>query len=198
MNRLQIIKYIIIRIHYWCTTINHKRIGTQYLIFAAISGFIGTTMSVIIRSNLSIPGSPIFQENYHLYNVTITTHGLLMIFFLVMPALIGGFGNWFIPLMIGAQDMIFPRLNSLSFWLLPSSFILLILSLLSENGIGTGWTLYPPLSSFPAHTGPSMDLAILSLHIAGLSSLLGAINIIATIIYGRVSFMTMHRLPLFV
>jgi heme/copper-type cytochrome/quinol oxidase subunit 1 len=115
-----------------------------------------------------------------------------------MPVLIGGFGNWFIPLMIGAIDMVYPRLNSLSFWLLPVSFILLCLSLLSEGGVGTGWTIYPPLSSFPAHSGPAMDFAILSLHVAGLSSLFGAINIIGTIVSCRAKCVTFHRLPLFV
>jgi cytochrome c oxidase subunit I len=185
-------------VKYWTSTVNHKDIGTMYIVFAAIAGFIGTTFSLIIRLNLVEPGAQLVGENYQYYNVLVTAHGLIMIFFMVMPVLIGGFGNWFIPLMIGAMDMAYPRLNSLSFWLLIPAFFLLILSSLTEGGAGTGWTLYPPLSSFSAHSSPAVDLAISSLHIAGLSSLLGALNIVGTIWSARAACMKMHRLPLFV
>lgn len=131
------------------------------------------------------------------YNVIITAHGIIMIFFMVMPILIGGFGNWLVPVMVGAPDMAFPRLNNISFWLLPPSLILLTTGLLA-GGAGTGWTVYPPLSDTPYHMGAAVDLSIQSLHVAGFSSLMGAINIITTIINMRAPGMTMEKLPLFV
>ncbi|KAM3282057.1 hypothetical protein P3S67_025702 [Capsicum chacoense] len=154
----------------WLFFTNHKDIGTLYFIFGAIAGVMGTCFSVLIHMELARPGDQILGGNHQLYNVLIMVHAFLMIFFMVMPAMIGGSGNWSVPILIA----------------------------LVEVGSGTGWMVYPPLSGITSHSGGAVDLAISSLHLSGVSSILGSINFITTIFNMRGPGMTMHRSPLFV
>ena len=188
----------------WFMSTNHKDIGILYLVTAAALGFVSVAFTMYMRLELMEPGVQYMLldglPNGHLWNVLITGHGILMMFFVVIPALFGGFGNYFMPLMIGAPDMAFPRLNNLSYWLFVAGATLAVLSLLvpggnGQLGSGIGWVLYPPLSTTEA--GMSTDLAIFAVHLSGASSILGAINIITTFLNMRAPGMTLHKVPLF-
>ncbi|MFY9241320.1 MAG: cytochrome c oxidase subunit I [Roseovarius sp.] len=199
----------------WFMSTNHKDIGILYLITSAIVGLISVAFTVYMRLELMEPGVQYMclegarftaaaagecTPNGHLWNVLITYHGVLMMFFVVIPALFGGFGNYFMPLQIGAPDMAFPRLNNLSYWLYVAGTSLGVASLLAPGGSGqlgsgVGWVMYPPLST--NEQGISMDLAIFAVHVSGASSILGAINMITTFLNMRAPGMTIFKVPLF-
>ncbi len=199
----------------WFMSTNHKDIGILYLFTSAFVGFIAIAFTVFMRIELMYPdvqhmcaeGMRLFSDpsqpctpNGHLWNVIVTAHGILMMFFVVIPALFGGFGNYFMPLMIGAPDMAFPRMNNLSYWLFVAGTSLAVASLFapggdSQTGSGVGWVLYPPLSVH--ESGWSMDLALFAVHLSGASSILGAINMITTFLNMRAPGMTLHKVPLF-
>ena len=199
----------------WFMSTNHKDIGILYLIVSALVGFVSVAFTVYMRLELMDPGVQYMcmegarltaaaagecTPNGHLWNVLITGHGILMMFFVVIPALFGGFGNYFMPLQIGAPDMAFPRMNNLSFWLYVAGTTLAICSVLAPGGngqlgSGVGWVLYPPLST--NEQGMSMDLAIFAVHVSGASSILGAINMITTFLNMRAPGMTLFKVPLF-
>ncbi|WP_294929095.1 cbb3-type cytochrome c oxidase subunit I, partial [uncultured Paracoccus sp.] len=199
----------------WFMSTNHKDIGILYLFTAGLVGLISVCFTVYMRMELQNPGVQYMcmegarliadatqpcTPNGHLWNVMITYHGVLMMFFVVIPALFGGFGNYFLPLHIGAPDMAFPRLNNLSYWMFVCGVALGLASLFApggsdQPGSGVGWVLYPPLSTNEG--GYSMDLAIFAVHVSGASSILGSINIIATFLNMRAPGMTLFKVPLF-
>jgi cytochrome c oxidase subunit 1 len=176
----------------WCMSTNHKDIGSLYLIFALTMLFIGGSFAMGIRAELFKPGMQLMQPYF--FNQLTSMHGLIMIFGAIMPAFVG-LGNWMIPLMIGAPDMALPRMNNLSFWILPFAFVLLLSSMfLPGGGPAGGWTMYPPLSL----QSESLPYAVFAIHLMGISSIMGAINIIATILNMRAPGMDLMKLPIFV
>lgn len=176
----------------WLLATNHKDIGTLYLQFAIVNLMVGGVMALMIRAELFEPGLQMMRPEF--FDQLVTEHGLVMIFGAIMPALVG-FANWMIPLQIGAADMAFARMNNLSFWLLPVSSILLLGAFFVPGGApAAGWTMYAPLST---QMGPGMDLAIFAIHIAGASSIMGAINIIVTSLNMRAPGMTLMKTPMF-
>merc|ERR1712063_129501 len=178
---------------------NHKGLGIYYLLSAFIFGISGTLISVLIRIELYSSGNRIISpENQNFYNVSITLHGLLMIFFLIMPGLFGGFGNYFAPVFQGSPEVVYPRVNNLSILILFLSYFFAILSLISEFGGGTGWTLYPPLStSFMSLSPSSTGNLILGLLISGISSCITSLNFWVTILNLRSYSLTLKTMPLF-
>ncbi|MEO8809136.1 MAG: cytochrome c oxidase subunit I [Rhodanobacter sp.] len=176
----------------WCMSTNHKDIGTLYLIFALTMFFIGGSFAMVIRAELFKPGLQLVQPYF--FNEMTTMHALVMIFGAIMPAFVG-LGNWMIPMMVGAPDMALPRMNNLSFWILPFAFILLLSTLfLPGGGPAGGWTMYPPLSL----QSDSLAYVVFAIHLMGISSIMGAINIIATILNMRAPGMDLLKMPVFV
>ena len=176
----------------WLTTTNHKDIGTLYLWFSFAMFLVGGLMALSIRSELFQPGLQILEPER--FNQMTTLHGLIMVFGAIMPAFVG-FANWMIPMQIGASDMAFGRMNNWSFWLLPPAATLLVASLFVPGGAAAaGWTLYPPLT---IQQGMGMDMAIFAVHILGMSSIMGSINIITTILNLRAPGMTLMKMPMF-
>ena len=177
----------------WVFATNHKDIGTMYLIFAGVMFFIGGAAAMAIRAQLFKSGLELFDPAQ--YNQLLTMHALLMIFGAVMPAWVG-LANWMIPLQIGAPDMALPRLNNLSFWILPFAGTLLLSTFLVPGGAPAGgWTMYPPLME---QFGASFPMVVFAIHLLGISSILGAINIVVTIMNLRAPGMSLLRMPLFV
>lgn len=182
LNTTNLIKLSFQLLLNWFVTTDHKKIGVMYIILGFLFGFIGLWLSAFVRLELINPGNQLYSGSANSYQISISFHGIIMIFFAVMPILISGFGNYLIPLAIGTRELAYPRLNNVSLLLFFNSFLVLIIStgfFGNDTGFYSGWTLYPPLSIFVDN--PSIDFLIISLHLNGLSSLLNAINTIITI-----------------
>ena len=178
----------------WLYTTNHKDIGTMYLWFSFAMFLLGGLFALVVRAELFEPGLQIVEPAF--FNQMTTMHGLIMVFGAVMPAFVG-LANWMIPMMVGAPDMALPRMNNWSFWILPFAFSMMVSTLFMEGGgPNFGWTFYAPLST--TYAPPSVTYFIFAVHILGISSIMGAINIIATILNMRAPGMTLMKMPLFV
>ena len=173
-------------------------IGLLYLMTSIVAGSLGFLYSCFIRTDLSLIGCGILFGDYQMYNVLITAHGLAMIFGFIMPVVLGAFTNYFLPGLLGLPDMLFARLNNLSYWLYLLGTLFLLLSVLVEEGIGIGWTLYPSLSCVDFHSSISVDMAMFSVHMLGISSLMNSINVIGTILACRRRYFGLIRITLFV
>jgi len=186
-------KGLVAKVSRWLFTTNHKDIGTMYLCISAIMFFVGGVMALMIRAELFGPGNRLFDPNF--YNQLVTLHGLIMVFGVVMPAFVG-LANWQLPMMLGAPDMALPRMNNWSFWILPFAFSMLAsTTFMTGGGPNFGWTLYAPLST--TYGPPSTDFMIFSIHLMGMSSIMGAINVIATILNMRAPTMKLMKMPIF-
>ena len=182
-------------IMHWLTTVDHKELGLLYLGFALINLFIGGAMAWAMRAELALPGYQLMDGAF--FNQMTAMHASVMIFMVIIPAFTG-FANYFAPIMIGSPDMAFPRLNNWGFWILPVAECLAIASMFVPGGsITAGWTAYPPLSNSLYSPGAGVDLWIFTVHLAGASSIMGAVNFITTILNMRCPGMTMFRMPLF-
>ena len=178
----------------WIKTTNHKDIGTLYLWFSFIMLLLGGAMAMVIRAELFQPGLQLIDP--HFYNQMTTMHGLIMVFGAIMPAFVG-LGNWLIPMMVGSPDMALPRMNNWSFWILPFAGAILLSTFFMQGGAPAfGWTFYAPLST--TFAPKSTDFFIFAIHLFGFSSIMGAINIIATVLNMRAPSMKLMDMPLFV
>lgn len=180
----------------WFWTTNHKNIGSLYFYFRIWAGLLGLGFSSVIRTELGRKGRRLGDS--HLYNMVVTTHGLVIIFFFVIPIIMGGFGNWLVPVMLKKPDISFPRINNMSYWIIPGSIMLLLLSFFAGDGVGTGWTIYPPLSRSLGHNNSSIDFAILALHVGAVSTLAASVNFCVTSYKMRGLLFTPDNIPIFV
>lgn len=181
---------------FFISTCNHKILGLYYIWFSIILGVFGTLCSFLMRLELYSSGSRIIpNENLNFYNLLITLHGLIMIFFFAMPSLFGGFGNYFLPIFNGACEVAFPRINNFSLLLVPASYLCAAMSIVSEMGAGTGWTIYPPLST--SYMSSSLDFLLVGLIISGVSSFLSSINFLTTVFHIRSKGLNLASLPFF-
>ncbi|MBF2005449.1 MAG: cytochrome c oxidase subunit I [Chlorogloeopsis fritschii C42_A2020_084] len=179
--------------HYFTFNVDHKVIGIQYLVTAFLFYLIGGLMAVAMRAELATPDADLLEPN--LYNAFMTNHGTIMIFFWIVPSAIGGFGNFLVPLMVGARDMAFPKLNAIAFWLNPPAGLLLLASFFFGGGSQSGWTAYPPLSLVTAPV--AQTLWVLAIVLVGTSSILGSLNFVITILFMKVPSMNWDQVPLF-